>query len=228
MKGREEALENVIEAFDRSAGTYEDWYRTPMGRYVLRAEVKGLEALLPREGVGVEIGSGTGIFAELLTGERRKILCVDPSAEMALRSKGKGLPTILGVAEEPPLKHRSMDFIYLVTVIEFLLDPEEALSSLRSLLKPGAPLVLLAINRKSPWGRAYMEAGKRRDSIFRYARFYTPEEASTPLRKAGYRIAEVLMALDVPPNGTPSGEPKLYAPEELRDAGVFLIKGIPS
>lgn len=219
-------MKETIRAFDRSAGTYEDWYRTPMGGYVFRAEVKGLEALLPKEGIGAEAGSGTGLFAEHLTREGRRIICVDPSAEMALQSRGKNLPTLLGVAEEPPIRSHSLDFVYLVTVIEFLLNPVKALSSLRTLLKPGAPLVVLAINRESPWGGAYMEASKRRDSLFRYARFYTLEKCVSLLRSGGYRVVRIIMALDVPPGGAPTGEPGLYTPEELRDGGVFLLKGM--
>jgi SAM-dependent methyltransferase len=218
-------MEEIIRSFSRAAGTYEDWYRTPLGEYVLRSELKGLEALLPESGFGAEIGSGTGIFAEHLTTEDRKVLCVDPSAEMVSQSTGRGLPTLLGVAEKPPLKPQILDFMYLVTVLEFLVDPLEALSSLGALLKPRSPLIALAINRKSQWGQTYQESGRKEGSLFRHAHLYTLEECSDLFRNAGYVIVDSLMALNVPPGGAPE-EPKLYAPEERGDAGVFLLKGV--
>jgi len=219
-------MKDIIEAFNRSAATYEDWYKTPLGEYVFRTELKGLEALLPGKGLGAEVGSGTGIFAEHLITESRNILCIDPSPEMVSQSLWRSLPTLLGVAEKPPLKPRSLDFMYLVTVIEFLVDPLEALSSLRFLLKPTAPLVTLAINRESSWGQAYLESSKREDSLFRHAQLYTLNEGSDLLRDAGYRVEGALMVLNVSPDGTPE-EPSLYTPEEKRDAGVFLLKAVP-
>jgi SAM-dependent methyltransferase len=227
IQGGEAKMEEIIRAFGRAAGTYEDWYRTPLGDYVFRSELKGLEALLPESGLGAEIGSGTGIFAEHLTTEDRKVLCVDPSAEMVSQSTGRGLPTLLGVAEKPPLKPHVLDFMYLVTVLEFLVDPSTALSSLRTPLKPKAPLVALAINRESPWGQAYLESSRRESSLFRHARFYTLEEGTKLMENAGYEVVGALMALNVPPGGVPE-EPKLYAPEERRDAGVFLLKCMPA
>jgi len=116
-------MKDIIGSFNRSAATYEDWYKTPLGEYVFRTELKGLEALLP---------------------------------------------TLLGVAEKLPLKPRTLSFMYLVTVIEFLVDPLEALSSLKSLLEPRTPLVALAINRESSWGQAYLESSKIEEPLFRY------------------------------------------------------------
>jgi len=219
-------MEEIIRAFSRSAATYEYWYKTPLGLYVFETELKGLEAQLPRKGLGAEIGSGTGIFAERLTTENRRILCIDPSPQMVSQSQGRSLPTLIGVAERTPLRPRSLDFMYFVTVVEFLVNPAGALSSLKSLLKPSAPLVALAINRESPWGQAYLESSKREDSLFRYARLYTLNEAGQLLRDAGYEVVGALMMLNVPPDGTPE-EPKLYTPGEKSDAGVFLLKAVP-
>lgn len=220
-------MEEIIRAFSRAAETYEDWYRTPLGEYVLRSELKGLEALLPESGFGAEIGSGTGIFAERLTTEDRKVLCVDPSAEMVSQSTGRSLPTLLGVAEKPPLKPHVLDFVYLVTVLEFLVDPMGALSSLGTLLKSKAPLVALVINRESPWGRAYLDSSRKEGSLFRHARFYTLKECMKLLMNIGYKVVSTLMTVNVSPGGVPE-EPKLYTPEERRDAGVFLLKSVPA
>lgn len=219
-------MEKKIEAFERCAQTYEEWYRTPIGAYAHKAELKALRQLLPKTGLGAEMGSGTGIFAKDLTSEDRRVLCVDPSAKMVGQSKAKSLPTLLGIAEEPPVKERCLDFLYLVTVLEFLSDPVNALSSLGNLLKPRAPIVVLGINRHSHWGEAYIEASKRSTSVFMYSKIYTADECILTLQSAGYRISGFLMALDIGPNETPRGEPSTFLPQYLENGGVFILRGV--
>ncbi len=206
--------------------SYEGWYKEPLGEYVLKAELKGLDLLLPKSGLGADFGAGTGIFAEHLMTEDRTILCVDPAVKMLSNAQKRGLQTVLGVAEYPPIKHQSLDFIYLVAVIEFLDDPIRALSSLKDLLKKGSPIIVLMINRESPWGEAYIEAGERGDPIFSYASFYTLKEVMGFLKEAEYALSEVIGTLIDPPTVIPNRSPPLVKPGERPDAGVFLVKGI--
>lgn len=218
----------IIRSFDKSADTYEDWYREPLGEYALRAELKGLNALLPERGLGAEIGAGTGILAMYLTTRSRTILCVDPAAKMLSKAHGRGLQAVIGTAELPPIKPHSLDFIYLVIVIEFLYEPMKALSSLRHLLKPRSPIIIVIINKESPWGDAYAEAGRRGDPIFRHAHFYTLENVVSFIEQADYKFDRVIGTLPDPPDTIPNGEPQLLslATPRRSDVGVFLIRGI--
>lgn len=217
----------IIDSFNRSASTYEDWYREPPGEYALRAELNGLNVLLPDRGLGTEIGAGTGIFAQHLSTKNRTILCVDPAINMLSKAQERGLQGILGTAESPPMKPRSLDFIYLVIVLEFLHEPTKALSSLRDLLKPRSPITLLTINKESPWGSAYSKAGTQGDPIFRHATFYTLQDAIGFLEQSGYKFDMALGTLFNAPNTIPQGEPYLVSmpTKEKAKAGVFLIKG---
>lgn len=218
----------IISSFNRAADTYEDWYQEPLGEYVLRAELKGLNALLPDEGVGAEIGAGTGIFAAYLMKEGRSILCVDPAIKMLRRAQRRGLRAILGTAESPPVKPQSLDFVYLVIVMEFLPEPTKALSSIRHLLKPRSPIILLMINKESSWGSTYAEAGRQGDTIFKHANFYTLEEAVNFLEQVKYEFDSALGALLDPPNTIPNGGPSLISltTQKKSEAGVLFIKGI--
>jgi SAM-dependent methyltransferase len=218
----------TIHLFNKSAFTYEDWYKEPLGEYALRAELNGLNLLLPDNGIGAEIGAGTGVFAEYLTTKNRQILCIDPAIKMLIRAQEKGLQGILGTAESPPMKLGSLDFIYLVIVLEFIHEPTMALYSLRKLLKYMSPIIILIINKDSPWGSMYSKTGIQGDSIFRSATFYTLQDVIGFLEQAKYKFDIAFGTLLNPPNIIPNEEPNLILlpTEKKSKAGVILVKGI--
>lgn len=213
----------TIKVFDKSAQVYEDWYKEPMGIQVLEAELQGIQALIPPIGLGAEIGAGTGIFAEQLTTEGRRIICVEPSKEMLVQAAQRDLQAILGVGEALPLRRECLDFAYLVTVLEFLSDPLVALNSIREALKAGTALVTLTINRGSSWGRFYTELAEKGDPIFRCAHLYDVDEVKIILEAAGYEPREALSTLTNPPD---SDEVGVELAPTNPDAGVTLIKSI--
>ena len=51
--------------FDRNAEEYDNWYREASGALILESEVKAIQALT-LEGVGIEVGVGTGVFSSRL------------------------------------------------------------------------------------------------------------------------------------------------------------------
>ena len=186
-----------------------------------RSELMGLEALLPHSGLGVDIGAGTGIFADHLSAAERDIVCLDPSPGMLRKAEKRGLPSILATVESLPIKIGSLDFAYMVAVIEFLKDPVEALRSISVILKEDAPLVILLINRESTWGERYLKQAEKGDLIFSHARLYTEGEASSLVEKAGYEPLEIMGTLTVPPD-EPTEKHELVSVTE--GAGVILIK----
>jgi ubiquinone/menaquinone biosynthesis C-methylase UbiE len=95
-------LREAVKAFDQVADHYDDWYRHPQGRQVFEAELTALESLIPCSGVGLEVGAGTGAFAEILTGDERTIVCLDPSGAMLTRARERKIPAIMGVGERVP------------------------------------------------------------------------------------------------------------------------------
>ena len=215
-------MSDPIKVFDKASATYEDWYRQPKGAQVLQSELRGLEVLLPQAGLGAEIGGGTGIFAEHLTSEERQVICLDLSPGMLERVVQKGLPAVLATAEDCPLKHGSLDFAYMVTVLEFLPDPVGALRSISATLKEDAPLVTLTINRESPWGELYADLAEKGDPIFSHARLYTFEEVRAILAGAGYVPLEAVGTLTASPD-EPEEEEIEFVPAGP-GAGVILIK----
>jgi SAM-dependent methyltransferase len=216
-------VSEVVKVFDWAASVYEDWYRERIGAQVLTAELRGLEALLPGRGLGVEVGAGTGIFAERLSTECRGVICVDPSPGMLSKAAQRNLVSIIAVAEAIPFRSEVLDFAYFVTVIEFLTDPLEALMSVKGALKTGASLVTLTINRSSSWGKLYEEKAEEGDLIFQRSRLYEMNEVRALHVRAGYEYREALSTLPNPPSAEDVGT-ELLPPDPIN--GVVLIKSM--
>ncbi|QOJ79369.1 class I SAM-dependent methyltransferase [Infirmifilum lucidum] len=214
--------EEVIRVFSENAEAYDSWYRTDAGKVVLEAEAKLLETYLP-EGTGIDVGAGTGVFAEKLS-RNREIVCLDPSESMLRLARERCMHSIVGVGEYPPLRSRSVDFAYMVTVVEFLEDPSSIFKAIGSLLKEKGVLVVLSIERESPWGRLYMRlAAERADPVLSKARFYTRREVEEILLASGFAVRGRASTLDYEPLTVPEGEPRRYIEEECSECGVFLI-----
>jgi ubiquinone/menaquinone biosynthesis C-methylase UbiE len=217
----------VIEVFSRYSVEYDSWYKTPYGRAVLESEANLLNLLLP-SGVGLDLGSGTGVFAEKLA-LNREIVCLDPTSEMLVLAKSRCQHSVLAVGEHPPLRVGSLDFIYAVTVLEFLENPLEMMVAVKGLLKPNGRLVLLSIEKNSPWGRMYAEiAEKGTDPVISMARLYTLSEVEEYLKTAGYKVYERAFTLDYEPLTTPSKPPRLYIGEYCSSCGVFAVVATPT
>lgn len=100
----------------------------------------------------LSIGAGTG-FREVRIQELSKlplqITCIDISAEMCRQASARGLETFCGTLLEAPLTAESFQACIFLNAFETLTDFTERLSYLRqiaSLLKPGAPLFVDALD----------------------------------------------------------------------------------
>jgi ubiquinone/menaquinone biosynthesis C-methylase UbiE len=211
----------IVNIFEKAASSYNEWYRKPMGVYAFQSELKGLESVIPHSGIGCDIGAGTGIFAKNLLREERIVLCLDLSSMMLKEAKKENLPSILAPIEALPLRTRSLDFAYMITVIEFLTNPIKALLSIRYALKHDAPLIIEFINRDSPWGEMYSKKAEEADPIFRNARLYTLKEICLLLDRAGYVTLDILGTLTSPPD-KPSERIDLTSVGS--NSGVIIIK----
>jgi len=89
-----------ISSFEKYAGQYEDWF--VKNRWVYEAELRAVKAMLPLGGNGVEVGVGTGRFAEPLGIK----IGVEPSKRMRQIAQKRGIRVLDGVAEELPFEMR--------------------------------------------------------------------------------------------------------------------------
>ena len=111
---------------------YEAWFRRHPAAY--HSELLAVRALLPWQGLGLEIGVGTGRFAAPLGIS----VGLDPSAEMLAYAAERGISSIQGVAEDLPFKNAVFDYGFIVTTICFVDNPKTMLHDKRH-FRPDAP-----------------------------------------------------------------------------------------
>ncbi|MCW4048987.1 MAG: class I SAM-dependent methyltransferase [Candidatus Bathyarchaeota archaeon] len=217
-------MTEAIKAFNQVAHTYDDWYQHPQGRQVFEAELNAVNSLIPETGLGLEIGAGTGIFAEKLSKKDRKIVCLDPSKAMLIKARMRHQVAILGVGDWLPIRRKTLAFTYIVTVIEFLKDPVQVFFQVKESGKENATLTILFINSESRWGELYRDIGSKGDPVFQHARLYTLNEVRKLLETSGFIVTDSVGTLT-------SGPMEMEVDRTLRkpsvENGVIIVKSKP-
>ena len=167
------------------AAEYDQWYRRPEGQYADALEKElFLRLVQPREGQSLlEVGCGTGHNLEFFDGLGLEIAGNDPSRhmlELAARRLGPRVRLSQGQAEGLGFDDDSFDIVALITVLEFVSDPVEALKEAARVAKLKVYLGIL--NKASMLGIARRAKGRFRESIYNQARFYTIWEIEQMVR----------------------------------------------
>jgi SAM-dependent methyltransferase len=165
--------------FDAYHGRYEAWFRHHAAAY--HTELLAVHARLPRHGLGIEIGVGTGRFAAPLGIS----VGLDPAREMLAYAVERGISGIQGVAETMPFKDAVFDYGLVVTTICFVDDPQKMLNESHRVLKSGAPLVIGFVDRASRLGQQYL-AHQDESVFYREAAFYSALEVERLLGDSGF------------------------------------------
>lgn len=166
-------------SFDTHHGRYEEWFTKHRAAY--HSELLALRALVPWQGLGLEVGVGTGRFAAPLGAQ----IGLDPSVAMLKYAVKKGISCAQGVAEALPFKCESFDYALIVTTICFVEDATVTLMEARRVLKPSGYVVLGFIDEASNLGQSYLD--KKEENIFyREATFFSGPQVETLLADTGF------------------------------------------
>jgi SAM-dependent methyltransferase len=171
------------ETFTGLADRYETWFVN--NREIFQSELALLKDMLPNFSRGLEIGVGTGIFAEALgisTG-------VEPSEEMALRAESRGIEVFREKGEKLSFENESFDLMAMITVDCFLSDLAQTLKEAHRILVPGGSLAIGFIDKSAPLGKIY-EGKKHHNEFYCQANFHSGDEIIQATEKAGFEITE--------------------------------------
>jgi SAM-dependent methyltransferase len=169
--------------FDLHWNLYEDWFTRNQAAF--ESELAAIRSVLP-EGTGVEIGVGSGLFAERLDIRDG----VEPSPVMAALARKRGIHVCRGVAEDVPYHDASFDFALMVTTICFVDDPLVAIREMKRIVKPGGLVIQAFVDAASPLGMAY-EAHKERNVFYKDAVFHPVDEIRALMESAGLAIVDI-------------------------------------
>jgi SAM-dependent methyltransferase len=165
--------------FQEYTGQYENWFSDH--RWVYEAELRAVKALLPENGRGLEVGVGTGRFAEPLgikTG-------LEPSARMREIARHRGIKVLAGVAEDLPFGDDKFDLVLMVTTVCFLDDTHKAFREVHRVLANGSFFIAGIVDRNSLIGQKYLK--HQDESVFyNIATFFSVDEMTNIMRQTGF------------------------------------------
>ena len=168
-----------ISPFEKYAEQYEEWFVE--NRWVYEAELRAVKAMLPVGGHGVEIGVGSGRFAEPLGIK----IGVEPSKRMREIAQNRGIQVLDGVAEELPFDDFQFDFVLMVTTVCFVDDIRRALLEAHRVLSHGGILIIGFVDRNSMVGQTYLS--RQNENVFyKEATFFSVDELDELMGQAGF------------------------------------------
>ena len=183
----------ATEVFNKHVKEYEEWF--DKNRFAYASEVAALKKAVPK-GKGLEIGVGTGRFAEPLKID----IGIDPSENMLKIAELRGVKTVLGKGEELPFADNEYDFVLLAFTICFVDDPDKVIKEARRVLKSKGKIIIGIIDKNSKIGKIYQNK-KAKSKFYGIARFYSTEEIIELLKDYDFKNIKTLQTLfDLPEN----------------------------
>jgi SAM-dependent methyltransferase len=168
-----------ISPFEKYTEQYENWFEK--NRWVYEAELRAVKAMLPPGGNGVEIGVGTGRFAEPLGIK----IGVEPSRRMREIAQKRGIKVLDGVAEKLPFDDSQFDFVLMVTTVCFVDDINKALLEAHRVLSHGGMIIIGFVDRNSMVGQIYLD--RQNENVFyKEANFFSVDELVKILDQLGF------------------------------------------
>lgn len=109
-----------------------------------------------------DLGSGTGIFSELLLHQGVSVFAVEPNQEMRAVAEARlsgieGFQSVVGSAERTPLADHSIDAVTAAQAFHWF-DIEPTREEIVRILRPGGQVIMVWNNREKevdPFNRAY-------------------------------------------------------------------------
>jgi ubiquinone/menaquinone biosynthesis C-methylase UbiE len=161
---------------------YEAWYER-VGRRADRLEKALLDRLLTGlsgSSTILEVGCGTGHFTRWFSEWGLQAIGLDLSRPMLVEAiRLASPPCVRGDGLAFPFPTDAFDLVALITTLEFIPDPVQALAEALRVARCG--LILGVLNRQSVLGRQLRRAG---GPIWEAARFFTPAELVHMVRRA--------------------------------------------
>lgn len=165
--------------FENNAQDYDSWFDNhPV---LFQNELKALRKAIPQQGMGIEIGVGTGRFAEAL-----KIAAgAEPAHAMAQIAIARGVVVINAKAESLPLHSQSFDYAVMVTTVCFLDDIPKAFAEAHRIIKKNGYFIIGLIDSDSELGKQYA-AKKESNPWYKYAHFHSVKEITELMQASGF------------------------------------------
>lgn len=169
--------------YETYANEYESWFQS--NDKLFESELDAIGQLMPLFTKGIEIGVGTGLFAQALGINEG----VEPTDAMRSKAEARGIRVFNAFAEKLPFADASYDFALMVTVDCFLNDVHQAYRELFRILKMNGSLIVAFLDQSSPLGTIY-EQKKKNNPFYSTAHFHTAKQIQEILTQVGFQITK--------------------------------------
>jgi len=193
---------------ERVARDYEAWYEQGFGSFASRQE----EALLHQQlqhftGASslLEVGCGTGHFTRWFAKQGLHVTGLDASPAMLEQARLRnGTNYLLGDARALPFENQQFDLVALITTLEFVTDPVQALREAIRVARQG--LLLGVLNRQSLVESLRLLRGQHPGGVFARAHRFSAKELTRCVRQAAStRPVMITWRTTIFPGRFPSG-----------------------
>ncbi|MBN2524206.1 MAG: class I SAM-dependent methyltransferase [Bacteroidales bacterium] len=196
--------------FDIYTDEYEDWFKE--NDSIFQSELLALRQVVPTGKKGIEIGIGSGIFAEKL-GIKYGI---DPSDKMLNYAGLRNLNVEKGFAENLPYADCRFDFAVFITSICFIGNPVKALKEAYRVIKDKGDIIIAFLDKKSSLGQI-LTAEQQESKFYRTATFYSVAEMISLMESNNFEVIRILQTL------TDLNKKEIEKPVEGYGKGSFVV-----
>ncbi len=197
---------------ERVARDYEAWYEQGFGSLAVRQEEALLHQQLQRfPGASslLEVGCGTGHFTRWFAKQGPHVTGLDASPAMLEQARLRnGTNYLLGDALALPFENQRFDLVALITTLEFVTDPVQALREALRIARLG--LLLGVLNRHSLLEFIRLLRRQRPGGILAQAHRFSVTTLTRCVRQAaGTRSVIITWRTTIFPGRFPSGATRL-------------------
>ncbi|HLF52917.1 class I SAM-dependent methyltransferase [Flavobacterium sp.] len=198
------------QVYNQYATEYDEWFDKHFNLY--QSELLALKKAIPENKTGIEIGVGTGRFAQPLNIK----FGVEPSESMAILAEQRGVKVYKAFAENLPIEKETFDFALMVTTVCFLSDIPKAFQEAHRILKTDGEIIIAIIDKNSELGKKY-EKEKENNKFYKDAHFHSAEELTTLLEQSGFHSFSYWQTL------TKTSETEIEQPTRGFGKGSFVV-----
>jgi len=176
--------------FNEYVDRYDQWYER--NRLAYLSEVSALKHLMPKKGLGLEIGVGTGRFASVLDTHFGIDL-----AERGLKiAKTRGIIVSLATGEFLPFKDESFDYVLMVITLSFFKNSKRALTEVYRIINHKGRFIIGFVDKNSFLGKLYKERKAKDHPFFREVKdFFSPQDIINLLTECRFKNFEIYQTI---------------------------------